>query len=114
MSFEHEKKRALGLLQGLEQGSVDTGELATRLEAADPSLLYFILTWLRAHYRASNPAAEGVVGRIVEICNRSPTITRNAKEGAEDSVVEWFEEAYDYRDLDGPTFIDVVVEKLEG
>ena len=37
-----------------------------------------------------------------------------AKDGKEDALVEWFEDAYGYRDLRAVEFIDLVVEKLEG
>lgn len=114
MAFEHEKSRALALLKNLEDGSAPSGDLATRLEQADPTLVYFIFTWLRAHYRPSHPAAQGVLGRLVEVCGASPTVARHAKEGGNDPVVAWFEDAHNYRELDAESFIDSIVEKLEG
>jgi hypothetical protein len=114
MAFEHEKNQALRILEGIEQGSMSAAESFGLLEEADPTLVYFILTWLRKQYSANHPAAEGVIGRVVEICGRYPAVTRQAKAGEADSVVTWFEDAYAYRDLDSRTFVALVVEKLEG
>jgi hypothetical protein len=37
-----------------------------------------------------------------------------AQNGKDDPLVEWFEDAYGYRDFRAAEFIDLVVEKLEG
>ena len=41
-------------------------------------------------------------------------IKKLMKEGKADSVVQWFEETYSYKDLDKAAFIELIVEKLEG
>lgn len=84
------------------------------MEEADPTLVYFIFTWLRAWYPPSHPAADAVLGRLGELCSLHPEAARRAKEGQKDALVEWFEDAYSYRDFRGAEFIDLVVEKLEG
>ena len=84
------------------------------IEEADPTLVYFIFTWLRKWYPPSHPASEAVMGRLVELCNRYPAVTRKAKQGESDSIVEWFEDAYAYRDLRSREFVALIVEKLEG
>lgn len=113
MSFEHEKQTALRLLQGIELGTMTADESYRELSEADPTLVYFIFKWLRKRYR-EHPAAEGVLGRLAEVCNEYRDITRRAKEGEDDPVVGWFEGSYQYKDLEGPEFIDLIVEKLEG
>jgi hypothetical protein len=114
MAFEHEQKMALRILEGIEQGSRSASDSFTLLDEADPTLVYFIFTWLRERYPASHPASEAVVGRLVEVCDKYPAITRKVKEGASDPVVTWFEDAYAYRDLDARAFVALIVEKLEG
>ncbi len=37
-----------------------------------------------------------------------------ARAGASDPIVAWFEEAHSYRDLSGPAFIELIIDKLEG
>jgi hypothetical protein len=113
MAFEHEKRQALRILEGIEHGSASASESFQLIEDADPTLVYFIFTWLREHY-ANHPAAEGVIGRIVEICSRYPAVTSQVKEGESDSVVTWFEDTHSYRELDSHEFVDIVVDKLEG
>jgi len=113
MAFEHEKKSALRLLEGIELGTMTADESFRELSDADPTLVYFIFKWLRKRYR-EHPAAEGVLGRLAEVCNTHRSITRRAKEGEDDPVVGWFEGSYQYKDLDATEFIDLIVEKLEG
>ncbi len=113
MAFEHEKRQATRMLEGIENGSLKVWQSRDLLQEADPTLAYFVFTWLRAHYPPSHPAAEGVLGRLAEIC-ADPAIPRRIKAGGADPLVEWFEEAYAYRDLDRAAFIDLIVDKLEG
>ncbi len=113
MSFEHEKQSALRILEGIELGTMDSAETYSHLRDADATLIYFMFKWLRKRYR-EDEAAEGVLGRLADICNEYRDLTRRAKEGEADSVVGWFEGSYQYQDLTAAEFIDLVVEKLEG
>jgi hypothetical protein len=112
VAFEHERAAALRILQGIEQGLLSTADCYNLVEEADPTLVYLIITWLRTRYR-SDPAAEGVIGRLVELCNTYPQVTEMVREGKEDSVVEWFEDGHSYRALEAEEFIDLIVDKLE-
>jgi len=114
MAFEYEQQQALRILEGIELGTMGTAESYGLLRDADPTLVYFILTWLRERYRPGQPAAEAITGRVVEICRAHPDVTQQFKNGQSDPVVSWFEDAYTYRDLDARGFIALVVEKLEG
>lgn len=112
MAFEQQRAAALRILRAIEEGTLPSADLFNLIEEADPTLVYLIFTWLRARYR-SDPAAEGVIGRMVELCERYPSVTAQVKEGQADSVVEWFEDGYVYRDLDAEAFIELIVDKLE-
>lgn len=114
MAFDYEKRQALRMLQGIEDGSMKTWQSRDLLEEADPALVYFVFSWLRAHYPPSHPAAGGVLGRLGEICTRHPSIPKRFEAGRRDPLVEWFEEAYSYRELQRLAFIDLIIEKLEG
>ncbi len=113
MPFEHEKREALRMLQGIEDGTMTAMQSHDLLRDADPALVYFVFTWLREHYHRSHPAAEAVLGRVAAICVKYPAVTRQIKAGESDAVVSWFQDAYSYRDLDARGFIDLVVDKLE-
>jgi hypothetical protein len=113
VAFEHEQRQALHMLEGIENGTMNARESYDLLMEADPTLVHFIVTWLRERY-ANHPAAEGVIGRLVTLCNEFPAIPKRAKSGASDPIVAWFEDDYAYRDFDARSFIALVVEKLEG
>ena len=112
MAFDIEKRDARRFHDGLELGNLDIDTLAVLADQADPVLVYLVIQWLRARYQ-HDPASEGVIGRVVELCQRSPSVPRRMKQGERDPLSEWFEDTYAYRDLDADQFIDIVVEKLE-
>lgn len=112
MAFEREQREALHLLQGIENGTLNAANARDLIDDADPALVYLIVTWLRARYGGDHPAAEGVIGRLVELTNGSVKAKMN--EGKADPVVTWFEEEHSYRDLAATDFVALIVEKLEG
>ncbi len=114
MAFQQEKQAALRILSAIEDGNLKVAETFYLLEEADPTLVYFIFAWIRAWYPSSHPAADGVLGRLSDLCTQYPKAARMAKEGESDSLVTWFEDQFGYRDLRNHEFIDLVVEKLEG
>lgn len=113
MAFEQERKAALRILEGISEGTATTADSFTALDEADPVLVYFIVTWLRSRYGPNDPAGDAVLGRLIEITKRYPSVQKKIKEGQSDSVVAWFEDAYSYRNLGAAEFIALVVEKLE-
>lgn len=112
MEFEHERREARRLLEGLENGTMTAAESWNLIDRAEPVLVYFIFTWLRTRY-AHDPASDGVVGRIATVLRAYPRIVRIIDDGKADSLVEWFEDGYRYGDLSSDDFIRIVVEKLE-
>lgn len=113
MAFDHEKRIALRLLQVVEDGTLSTEDTVPLYAAADPALVYLIFAWLRGRYHAGHSASEGVLGRIVAVCAASSTVARMVRAGEQDAIAQWFEETYDYRELDRDAFISVIVDKLE-
>ena len=113
MSFQQEQKAALRILEGISEGTMSAADSSALVEEADPTLVYLIFTWLRAHYGPDDPASDAVLSRLVAISNR-PSVAKMMKEGQGDPVVEWFEDAYSYRKLGSKEFIELIVEKLEG
>ncbi|RLB47228.1 MAG: hypothetical protein DRJ42_25855 [Deltaproteobacteria bacterium] len=114
MAFEHEQREALHLLQGIENGTMSISEAAHLIDEADPALVYLLLTWLRSHYGGDHPAAEGVIGRLVELTGKHAGVKASMREGKADSIVAWFEEEHSYREFSATGFVALVVEKLEG
>ena len=109
MAYEQQQRAALRLLEGIEMGTQTAWDSFQLIEKADPALVYLVFAWLRARYSGH----EGVVGRIVAICKEYPATTRLMQRGEKDPIATWFEESYQYRDLDRDEFIAIVVDKLE-
>ncbi len=113
MAFENEQRVALHLLEAIENGSQSISSIAHLVDEADPALVYLVITWLRQRY-ANHPAAEGVIGRIVELTNGTSSTKAKMREGKADAIASWFEEEYAFKDFDSSAFIALIVEKLEG
>ncbi|MCO4747192.1 MAG: hypothetical protein KC912_20510 [Proteobacteria bacterium] len=112
MAFELEQREARHILESIELGSTSIPDCFALINDADPTLVYFIITWLRSRY-ANHSASEGVLGRIIALMQAYPKTAQILKKGKADALVDWFEETYAYRDLDAGEFLAVVVEKLE-
>ena len=112
MAFDHEQRQARRLLDGVEMGTLDTYDAFALIERSDPCWVYLMFTWLRAHY-ANHSASDGVFGRIADICTTHPKAAAMMREGQRDALTAWFEETYEYRELDADDFVRIVVEKLE-
>jgi hypothetical protein len=111
MAFDREQREALHLLRAIEEGTTPVASVRHLVDEADPALLHLIFSWLRSRY-ANHPAAEGVLGRMVEL-SQSSSVSAKLREGKADPIVSWFEEEHGYRDFSAEDFISLVVEKLE-
>lgn len=112
MAFEQQQRAALRILDGIEDGKTQPADAYALIESADPALVYLLLTWLRNHY-ANHPAGDAVLGRLAAVTGKYPAVGKKMKEGQADSVVEWFEDAYSYKDYDAKSFVALIVDKLE-
>ena len=112
MAFEMEQREARRLLDGVEQGSLSLVEMGRLIEAAEPTWIYLMFTWLRTRY-AKHPAAEGVLGRMLQLSKKYRFVAAKMREGQADPLSKWFEETYEYREFDADSFVALIVEKLE-
>ena len=114
LEFEAEKLHALTILLGIVQGTMTTDESFELLEESDPTLVYFILKYIKKHYHRDHDLYDVVRPRLTELKNTHRAITRKSKTGEDDPVVEWFEGTHRYSELPPEVFIDIIVDKLEG
>lgn len=114
MEFEAEKLEALTILLGIVNGTMTTQECFELLDPADPVLVYFILKYIKKHYHRDHDDYDIVRARLRELKNTYRSLTRKAKTGEEDAVVEWFEGSHRYDELAPEVFVDLIVDKLEG
>jgi hypothetical protein len=115
MNTIDEKQEAERLLAGLENGGLSAADAVIIAENLDPVLIYVIVSFLRAVYPASDPAASSVLERVVKLTTGNPAVLQKHKEGAQDPVTGWFESEHPYADFRGRgrEVIELVVEKLE-
>ena len=114
MSTTTDKREALRLLVGLENGGMTTADALVLTETLDPVLVYLIVRYLRESYPASDPAATSVLERVVALSNHA-ALVKKCRDGEQDSVSQWFEAEHSLGSFRGRAseFIDVIVDKLE-
>ncbi len=115
MSTITDKREALRLLTGLENGTMATADAFVLAETLDPVLVYLIVRYLRESYPASDPAATSVRERVVALTSNHPTFVQKCRDGEQDSVSQWFEAEHSFGSFRGRSeqLIDVIVDKLE-
>jgi len=113
---DFEKREALRLLSGLENGQLSTADAFNVAEALDPLLVYFVLRYLREKYPPAQPSSAGVVGRVLELTSTYADVVQRAKTGEKDPIREWFDDTYAMREyFDRPgELVELLVEKIEG
>ena len=113
--MNEEKRDAQRLVSGLENGRISAADAAFLAEDLDPVLIYVIVTFLRAVYPASDPAAASVLERVVHMTTKSSLLIRKHKEGEQDPVSRWFESEFEYRDYKGrgSELVELVADKLD-
>ena len=114
LEFEAEKLEALSILMGIVQGTMSTQECFELLDPADPTLVYFILKYIKKHYHRDHDDYDVVRSRLKDLKNSYRSLTRKAKTGEEDPIVEWFEGTHRYSEMAPEVFIDTIIDKLEG
>ena len=115
-SFSGIIAEATRMLDGVEAGNMPSADAFNIADKLDPTIVYFIIRFLREKYPPSDPAAQGVTERLVELSSTYDSIVKACKEGENDPVTEWFNDTYNMREwFDKPNeFVELIVEKIEG
>jgi hypothetical protein len=110
-----DKGEAVRLLEGLENGGMNTADALVIAESLDPVLVYLIVRYLRESYPASDPAATSVLERVVELTSAHAGFVQKCREGEQDPVSQWFEAEHTFDSFRGrgTEFIELIVDKLE-
>lgn len=114
--MDFEKREALRLLEGLENGNLTTADAYNVADKLDPVLVYFVLRYLREKYPPNEPRSQGVATRLVELTSTYDSIVKKSKAGEKDVLREWFDDSYTTREFfnEPEEFISMIVEKIEG
>lgn len=116
MDINSQIREGVRLLEGLEDGVLNSSDCYNIVDSLDDVLVSLIIKYLRKKYPPSKPEAAGVMGRLVDLSGTYPKIVQIVKEGEEDPISEWFQESYAFRDYysDPDEFVSLIVNKLEG
>ena len=101
------------LLQGMESGRISPTEAEILAQDLDPVYIYVIVTFLRAVYPATDPAATPVLERVVKLTRGD--VVGKYKTGGQDPISKWFESEYEYAAYRGrgSEMLALVADKLE-
>lgn len=115
MSMIEERADAGRLLDGIESGMLSDTDAAMLVDRIDPVLFWVIVRFLRDCYPASDPAANAVLGRVVQLASGEASHVAKFKEGEQDPVSGWFVDDYSFRDFRGRghELLDLIVDKLD-
>jgi len=110
-----QRDAAIRLLDGLENGRMSAADAVIVAVDLDPVLVYTIVSFLRAVYPATDPAATAVLERVVRLTSASPAILRLHREGGQDPVSHWFESEHAYAAFRGrgAEMLALLVDKLD-
>ena len=108
-------KETLRLLEGIEDGNLDTQHQYNIIEKIDPILTYFVIRYLREKYKTATSSSSGVLNRIVELTSNYPKVIQFSRQGETDIMREWFDEGYKMKDYyqNPEEFVELIVDKLE-
>lgn len=116
MDINSMKREGVRFLTGLETGNLPSSDLFAISENFDPILVFFVIKHLRTVYKPGHPDAIGVSQRILELSQTYDSIVKAIKDGEKDPLNEWFDDDLNPNQYqnDPETFIDILVEKIEG
>jgi hypothetical protein len=111
-----ELRNAQWTLDAIENGTATAATIYKTAAELDPVSVYFIFRYIREIYTPTNPAATGVMERMVELTKTYDDLVKIAKKGEKDSIREWFDDTYRMRDFQGKPheLMELIVEKIEG
>ncbi|MBC7658647.1 MAG: hypothetical protein H7249_02975 [Chitinophagaceae bacterium] len=102
-------------LEGLEDGTVGTGDLYILSQKMDPVLIHLCIKFLRKKYPSIKPEAAAVMARLVDLTSNYPEIVKLMKEAESDPVSEWFSDTYSFPEFYSKPeeMLELIVDKLE-
>ena len=114
--MEAQKAHGKRILSAIEGGMTSVADIYKMVEDQDPSLVYFVVKYLRKKYPPTHQAADAITSRIVELTGTYDDVRDLYQKGEKDILTEWFEDNYSWGEFrDRPEeFIDLIIEKIEG
>ncbi len=102
-------------LEGIEDGTMNTGDLYILSQKMDPVLIHLVIKFLRKKYPSIKPEAAAVMARLVDLTSNYPEVVKNMKDAESDPVSEWFTDTYNFGEFytKPGDMLELIVEKLE-
>ena len=79
-----ELRSAQWTLDAIENGTATAASIYKTASELDPVSLYFVFRYIRETYTPNNPAATGVMERMVELTRTYDDLVKRAKSGITD------------------------------
>jgi|688.fasta_scaffold341729_2 hypothetical protein len=110
-----ELRSAQWTLDAIENGTATAASIYKTASELDPVSLYFVFRYIRETYTPNNPAATGVMERMVELTRTYDDLVKRAKSGEKDSIREWFDDTYRIKDFSSKPheLLELIVDKIE-
>jgi hypothetical protein len=111
-----ELRNAQWTLDAIENGTANAATIYKTASELDPVTVYFIFRYIREIYTPNNPAATGVMERMVELTKTYDDLVKMAKKAEKDPIREWFDDTYRVKEFQGRSheLMELIVEKIEG
>lgn len=115
MDINSQIRESVRVLEGLEGGTINTGDAFIILDKLDDVLINLMFNYFRK--KASRDPAEysGLTERLLDLSSTYPELIKRMNAAQSDPIVEWFMETYNFGSFysNPEEMITIIVEKLE-
>ena len=115
MDMNSQIRESVRFLEGLEAGTLSTGDAFIVLDQLDDVLINLMFNYFRKKASRDPDQYGGLTERLLDLSSTYPELITRMNNGAKDPVVEWFMETYSFNSFynEPEEFITIIVEKLE-
>ena len=115
MDANSQIRESVRFLDGLEGGTLSTGDAFIILDQLDDVLINLMFNYFRKKASRDPSQYSGLTQRLVELSSTYPELVSRMNGGAKDPIVEWFMETYSFNSFynDPEEMVTIIVDKLE-
>ena len=115
MDMNSQIRESVRFLEGLEGGTLSTGDAFIILDQLDDVLINLMFNYFRKKAARDPDQYSGLTQRLYDLSSTYPELVTRMNNGAKDPIVEWFMETYSFNAFynDPEEMATIIVEKLE-